>query len=569
MSVKFPRFDEKGEVDGLVGISHEITNRKRREGQLRESQQKYKALIETTGDFVWEIDPDGRYTYCSPQMEKLWGMKPSDMIGRSPFDMMPPEAREDGVKFFKSLVASQKPFNGIQVPSLDGQGKPIYIEISGVPFFDDKGKLLGYRGITRDITERKKAEETMRETEEQFRRAIQDAPIPVIMHAEDGQVLQVSHTWTELTGYKINQIRSFDEWITQAVYGGGADKVRDHLHELFKGNRRSIDVEFAVRTADGRERFWSFSASSPGTLRDGRRFVVGMALDVTERRKTMRNLKHARDVSRRRAADLELLQVKLEEKAAEVEEYATQMEQLAKERLLKLKDAERLAAIGATAGMVGHDIRNPLQSILSELYLAKSELPRIERADVKNNLAESIAGIEGEIEYINKIVQDLQDYARPVTPVAREFNLRELCREVLKKTHASGNVRKFCVVEDEAKQAVTDPEVLRRILGNLVMNAVQSMPDGGIVTVRARREKEATVVVVEDTGEGIPEAVRPKLFTPLFTTKSKGQGFGLAATKRLVEALGGSVCFESEVGKGTIFIVRLPLNGSNNGKNAK
>jgi PAS domain S-box-containing protein len=100
ISVKSARFDAKGNVNGLVGISHDITNRKRREERLRESQQKYKALLETTSDFVWEIDPTGRYTYCSPQMEKLWGIKPDAMIGKTPFDQMPPEAREESAKFF-------------------------------------------------------------------------------------------------------------------------------------------------------------------------------------------------------------------------------------------------------------------------------------------------------------------------------------------------------------------------------------------------------------------------------------------------------------------------------------
>jgi PAS domain S-box-containing protein len=134
-----------------------------------------------------------------------------------------------------------------------------------------------------DITARKAAEERLRESEEQFRRAIEDAPIPVIMHAEDGEVIQISRTWTELTGYTLEDAPTFDAWLTRA-YGEGADAVRDHVHELFRGRRRTLDIEFPVRTREGGLRHWSFSASSPGTLRDGRRFIVGMAVDITERR---------------------------------------------------------------------------------------------------------------------------------------------------------------------------------------------------------------------------------------------------------------------------------------------
>ena len=118
------------------------------------------------------------------------------------------------------------------------------------------------------------------ESEEQLRRAIQDAPIPIIVHAADGQVLQISRTWTELTGYTTDDMQTFDAWLNKA-YGEGAEAVRAHMHELFKGNRATLNIEFPVRTRSGEVLHWSFSASAPATLRDGRRFIVGMAVDIT------------------------------------------------------------------------------------------------------------------------------------------------------------------------------------------------------------------------------------------------------------------------------------------------
>ena len=106
----------------------------------------------------------------------------------------------------------------------------------------------------------------------------------------------------------------------------------------------------------------------------------------------------------------------------------------------------------------------------------------------------------------------------------------------------------------------SDPDIIKRVMVNLVTNAVQAMPKGGKLCIRAYQDGGDTVLTVDDTGCGIPKDVSSKLFTPLFTTKAKGQGFGLAVVKRMTEALGGTVTFESEVGKGTKFFIRLPSN---------
>jgi PAS domain S-box-containing protein len=381
-----------------------------------------------------------------------------------------------------------------------------------------------------DVTERKKAEKALRDSEEQFRRAIEDAPIPVIMLAEDEEVLQISNAWTELTGYKMGNMKRFYKWLTNAIYGEDATVVRDHMNELFKGKKRSIGIEFCILTRDGEIRNWSFSASSPGVLGDGRRFIVGMAEDITESKQMQ----------------------------SKIEEYSKSLERLVEERTKQLNDAERMAAIGQTAGMVGHDIRNPLQAITSDIYLAKSDLASMPESEEKESMRESLVEIEKNVEYINKVVQDLQDFARPIHPVVLETDLEAfLCHEVLFSNELPENIDASCRVDEDTK-LVADPALLKRVLNNLINNAIQAMPQGGKLTVRAFKESNETVITVEDTGVGIPENVRSKLFTPLFTTKSRGQGFGLAVVKRMTEALDGTVTFESEEDKGTKFIIRLP-----------
>ena len=267
-----------------------------------------------------------------------------------------------------------------------------------------------------------------------------------------------------------------------------------------------------------------------------------------------------RDITERKKVEDERIrmQTKLEESAIQLKEYASQMEELAEQRAKQLKDSERLAAIGATAGMVGHDIRNPLQAIISDVFLAKTELTSIPDSEEKKNALESMSEIEKNIDYINKIVQDLQDYARPLNPKIEKNDLNSIVETFIAKNGLPKNIKVKVEITDEARIIRADSYYLNRILYNLVTNALQAMPTGGNLTIEAHKEAEDTVLSVKDTGVGIPKEIQDKMFTLMFTTKSKGQGFGLPVVKRMTESLGGTVSFESQEGKGTTFTIRLP-----------
>lgn len=224
----------------------------------------------------------------------------------------------------------------------------------------------------------------------------------------------------------------------------------------------------------------------------------------------------------------------------------------------QLHEKERLAVIGSTAGMVGHDIRNPLQAIIGDIYLIEQEINTNPKC-TSQDIAENIASINDNIMYINKIVSDLQDYTRAIAPALSEVNLKTLINgtlEGLKKNremHLQVDINKNI-------QLKTDATYLKRILANLITNAIQAMPKGGKLTIKAKEEKDTVTITVKDTGLGIEEKDKPQMFKPLFTTKAKGQGLGLAVVKRFVEALNGTITYETQVGKGTKFTINLPTN---------
>jgi two-component system, chemotaxis family, CheB/CheR fusion protein len=226
----------------------------------------------------------------------------------------------------------------------------------------------------------------------------------------------------------------------------------------------------------------------------------------------------------------------------------------------KLESAEHLSVIGQTAGMVGHDIRNPLQAIISATYLAKDDLTSLPQNETKESLVESMKEIEVQANYINKIVSDLQDYARPLNPSIEEIDLKQLLDDLIMTTEMGDNIKMTSEIEKDIQNIHADSTYLQRILTNLITNSEQAMPNGGTITITATKQNGICHIIVEDTGEGIPEDIKPNLFKPLFTTKSKGQGFGLAASKRLAIAMGGDLTFESTKGNGAKFTITLPTS---------
>ncbi len=249
---------------------------------------------------------------------------------------------------------------------------------------------------------------------------------------------------------------------------------------------------------------------------------------------------------------------KLKKNERKLELYSKNLEKVVEERTKQLKDAERLAGIGETARMVGHDIRNPLQAVAGDLYLIDSDVATLEEGATKKSLQESVKSIEDNLMYIAKIIEDLQDYARVMAPIREKVSFEKVIAEVMLIVPIADNLQVIIDLEDGLPEFTSDFSMLKRVLSNLVHNAVQAMPNGGKLTIRGYQTGKHMVFSVEDTGVGIPEDVKPKLFQPMFTTKAKGQGLGLAVVKRLVEALNGEITFESQEGKGTKFIVQLP-----------
>src|SRR5208283_1448608 len=218
------------------------------------------------------------------------------------------------------------------------------------------------------------------------------------------------------------------------------------------------------------------------------------------------------------------------------------------EQLLK---SQRLAAIGETAAMVAHDIRNPLQSIAGASYLLKA---RTSNTDWK--LDEIIRIIDKSVEYSDKLLEELMEYSKDITLHRTESSPSLLIKESISKVQIPNTIR----VEDMTTTTPTcfvDKDQLIRTFINIIENALDAMSAGGTLTISNKQVNGKMEIVFADTGRGISKEDMEKIWAPLYTTKPKGVGLGLAICKRIVEAHGGTINVESSLGKGSIFTITI------------
>jgi len=232
------------------------------------------------------------------------------------------------------------------------------------------------------------------------------------------------------------------------------------------------------------------------------------------------------------------------------------------EERLKL---EKLETIGELATMVGHDLRNPLQSIENATYYLKSACACMPSSAIPPKAKEMLQVIDDSVKYADKIVRDLHEFSATKKPLLKKTDINMLVKETLSQAAAPENVELLAELGPLSEIEV-DRDQIKRVFMNLAVNGIQAMENGGRLTVSTKKIGGFVEISFKDTGVGISKENMEKLFTPLFTTKAKGMGMGLSICKRFVENHGGSIEVESEVGKGTTFTVKLPIPQENGGE---
>ena len=389
------------------------------------------------------------------------------------------------------------------------------------------GTLVATLEINNDVTQQRQAEEQLRASSLYARSLIEASLDPLVTISAEGKITDVNKATEDVTGFSREELigSDFSNYFTEQ------DEANAGYRRVFTDGYVR-DYPLAIRHRSGSVTDVLYNATLYQNEAGEVQGVFAAARDITDRK---------------RAED-------------KLQSYSEHLEELVEERTSQLKDAERMAGIGETAAMIGHDLRNPLQGLQYVVDLQKMRTERIspEERGVQDweNVAVLFDRISEQVFYMDKIVGDLQDYARPITPEHEALSVGQLISDVLESIPHADGVRIVTNIPD--LRVMADPHLMRRVFGNLILNAIQAMPDGGTLTVSASAEDGSVAIRVHDTGGGVSDELKGKLFKPLFTGKAKGTGLGLAVVKRIIDAHGGTISFESVKGMGTTFTVTLP-----------
>ena len=517
---------------GLLVIARDVTERKKAEEALRESEAKYRNLIENARDAIVTFDLKGNVTSVN-KVAAEYGLKEGEIVGKNMLKFVP---KKYWPKLLKDLamIARGKLTEG-EIEVITPKGKKV-VEYRSNPLRQGN-KIVGLQTIIRDITERKWAEQAIRESQQKFERLFMNNPEAADYLDPNFRILDVNPRFQELFGYSLDEVRG--KHINDVI-------VPKHLRKEAEMLDREAKKGYAYHDTVRKRKDGTLvpvSISAAPIIVEGRLVgTVGIYRDITERKQ---------------------MEKKLEEYSQHLEELVEKRTRQLKEAQEQLLKAERLAALGEVAAMVGHDLRNPLQSIENATYYLKNELQHTPLPTPnRKKIMGMLKVLNDSVNYADRIIADLRDFSTTRKPTLKRADINTIVKEALSQIRLPENVELITEMSSLPELKV-DRDMLKRVFFNLALNGVQALKEkGGTLKVSTRRTKGFVEVSFRDSGVGIPKQNMEKIFTPFFTTKARGIGMGLPICKKFVEAHGGSIQVESKEGEGSTFTVKLPLSKS-------
>jgi PAS domain S-box-containing protein len=509
-----------------VGVVKNLTERKKSDQKTKEAEQRYHALFNQSPLGVLIVDPKTTsFVEFNDVAHQQLGYSREEFEKLTLLDIEAKES-EDLVKahIAKMLKNGKEEFE-TEHRTKDCSIKNILVSTRAIEM---KNKKL-LHCVFHDITEIRNTQKALMESETQYRNLVELAQEGVWVFDSEYVTTFVNPRMAQMLGYVQSEMlgkRAF-EFLAENV----VEQSENFLGKYESGLNGNFEYE--ITRKDGSRIWASIVASQMNNDQGIYCGTLALVADITLRK------------------DMEK---KLEKYSKNLEEIVQQKTSQLAQAQAQIIKSERLTAIGELAGMIGHDLRNPLAGIKNASYYLKKK----ETQGLSAQSKEMLEIIDRCVGHSNKIINDLLDYSREIRLEQKETSIDNLLNQALSMVQIPKKINVVKQVTDLSKLKA-DPDKLERVFINLVKNAVDAMPDGGSISIISKEENNHLEISFTDTGTGIPDEALPKLFSPLSTTKAQGMGFGLAICKRIVEAHRGTISYKTKKGKGTTFTVTLPI----------
>jgi PAS domain S-box-containing protein len=506
-----PEFDaSQGRVVRFVGATQDITERKRAEEALKIQQAYLDRLFESAPEGIVLLDTEDRVLRINGEFTRMFGYTAEEAMHRPINELIVPEDRlHEGWELTYKVIHGQQVHTETTRRRKDGSR--LNVSVVGAPIHIGSGQVAVY-AIYHDITERKRAEEALRQSEQQYHHLLESTHDLIQSVSPEGSFLFVNQAWLSTLGYTQGQLSSLK--ITDIIHPRSLSHWRSVCARVLAGEPAQY-LQATLLAQDGRSIL--VEGNMIGRHVDGTPVALhGFFRDITER-------------------------VRLQE---------------------QLIERERLAALGRITGAIAHELGTPLNSVLGYTQLlATAEIPEAARRRLKI--------IESQVQRMAEIIKHYLSRTRGAPHTHRPIDLNELVLETLVQLEIrfqQSHVQVMTELSESLPLLKADGASLQRVMINLLNNAVDATDAGGTVTVTTRlteppeSPRRGIIVEVTDTGVGIPAELLSKVFNLFVTTKSeaRGTGLGLAICQEIVRAHGGTIQISSQVGEGACVHIFLP-----------
>ncbi len=512
-----PTRSEEGMIKTYAYL-RDITERKRFEKELKESEEKYRNLFERVQHGLFISTKEGRFLDCNQALVEMAGysVKEEFMKIDIPRDLY---VNQKDRETFQRMMEERGFVKDLEVEFKKKNGEKITVLLTAHAKRNERGEIIGYEGLNIDISERKRMERELKEANEFFMNLIESSVDGIIAADMKGNIIIFNKGAEVLTGYTAEEVIG-KVHITQIYPEGVAKEIMRKLRSPdFGGVGKFTPTQLTVVNKKGEEIPIQLSAA---LIYDGAGKEVASVGIFTDLRPRL----------------------KMEKDIQEIQEALLQ--------------SEKLAAMGRLTSQIAHELNNPIYGIMNTLELLKTEIPPESKR--RRILELSLS----ETHRLTEMLRNMLSFSKPEEEQRQPVHLNELIEGILlivDKQMQEANVRVKTYFDEKIPPVMASTNQLRQVLLNMFKNAKEAMPKGGTLTVGTGREKDKVLIHIRDTGVGIPEELRSKIFEAFFTTKQKvkGVGLGLSVCYGIIKNHGGEIKVESEEGKGTHFTISLPI----------